>query len=161
LEDKGDWPKRPAAYFGLAAHWAIDCVDAGRVVEAVPPVTRVCRRRGEEERGGRNGCNNELPHCDVSSLGVQEVEISVRVYCSTIAILAGRVVAKCEGVHKELCVMREVALQPQLKSMIVTSGNPSRKHPDIVRVEGYQVGAISAGKPAEHLFEAKEDCRMR
>src|SRR5262249_56718358 len=47
----GIWYKRPAAFFGLAAHWAIDCVDAGRVVEAVPPVTRVCRLRGEEERG--------------------------------------------------------------------------------------------------------------
>jgi hypothetical protein len=26
------------------------------------------------------------------------------VYCSTIAILGGRVAATCEGAHKELCV---------------------------------------------------------
>jgi hypothetical protein len=72
---------------------------------------------------------------------------------------------KCDLRHakieKATNSMREVALQPQLKSMIVTSGNPSRKHPDVVRIEGYQVGAISAGKPAKHLLEAKEGCRMR
>src|SRR5215471_7585574 len=93
--------------------------------------------------------------------GSKRSRLSVRVYCSTIAILAGRVVAKCEGTHKKLCVMREVAIQPQLKSIVVTSGNPSRKHPDAVRIEGYQVGAVSGGKPAEHMLEAKEGCRVR
>jgi len=48
----------------------------------------------------------------------------------------------------------------QLKSMIVTSGNPRRKNRDVVRVEGHEVGAISEGKLAEHLFETKEGGRI-
>src|SRR6516164_7764386 len=50
--------------------------------------------------------------------------------------------------------------QQQLKS-IVRSSNPSRKNLNVVRVEGHQVGAISGGKLAEHVLEAKEGCRMR
>src|SRR5215475_6262680 len=45
--------------------------------------------------------------------------------------------------------------------MIIAAGNPRRKNVDVVRVEGHQVGAISAGKLAEHLLETKEGCRMR
>jgi len=41
------------------------------------------------------------------------------------------------GVEKATLRDARGALQPQLKSMIVTSGNPSRKHPDVVRIEGY------------------------
>src|SRR5215471_4341256 len=64
-------------------------------------------------------------------------------------------------IEKATNSMREVALQRQLNSMIVTSGNPSRKNLYIVRVEGHQVGAISGGKLAEHVLETKKGCRMR
>jgi hypothetical protein len=71
------------------------------------------------------------------------------------------VVLRHAKIEKATNSMREVALQRQLNSMIVTSGNPSRKNLYIVRVEGHQVGAMSGGKLAEHVLETKKGCRMR
>jgi hypothetical protein len=45
-------------------------------------------------------------------------------------------------------------------STVAATGNPCRKHRNIIRIKCHQVGAITGSKLSEHMLKADKSCRI-